>query len=107
MILSNPDRLLWPQAGISKQGLLDHYKAVWPRMERFIVNRPLSLVRAPDGVEGQRFFQKHASKGMPELIVTMNDPQDGEELLFNPRLRRAGGTCPVQRRRGPYLGRDH
>ena len=82
MILSNPDRLLWPQAGISKQGLLDHYKAVWPRMERFIVNRPLSLVRAPDGVEGQRFFQKHASKGMPESIVTMNDPQDGEELLF-------------------------
>ena len=51
-------------------------------MEQFVVNRPLSLVRAPDGVGGQRFFQKHASTGMHEKIARMKDPQDGEELLF-------------------------
>ena len=79
--LSSPDKLLWPEAGISKQGLLDYYEKAWPRIERFIVNRPLSLVRAPDGIDGQRFFQKHASKGMHEAIIRTADPEDGEELL--------------------------
>jgi len=79
--LSSADKLLWPEAGISKQGLLDYYERAWPRIERFIVNRPLSLVRAPDGIDGQRFFQKHASKGMHEAIIRTPDPEDGEELL--------------------------
>ncbi|MFD1981955.1 DNA ligase D [Mesorhizobium newzealandense] len=80
--LSHPDKLLWPEEKISKQGLLDHYAQVWPRMEQFIVNRPLSLVRAPDGVGGPRFFQKHASAGMSDKIARMKDPTDGEEILF-------------------------
>ncbi|QPC89883.1 DNA ligase D [Mesorhizobium sp. INR15] len=80
--LSHPDKLLWPDEKISKQGLLDHYALVWPRMEPFIVNRPLSLVRAPDGVGGPRFFQKHASAGMSDKIARMKDPTDGEEILF-------------------------
>ncbi|MER9298468.1 DNA ligase D [Mesorhizobium sp. M0621] len=80
--LSHPDKLLWPDEKISKQGLLDHYAQVWPRMKPFVVNRPLSLVRAPDGVGGQRFFQKHASAGMSDKIARMKDPTDGEEILF-------------------------
>jgi len=79
--LTSPDKLLWPQAKVSKEGLLAYYEAAWPRIEPFIVNRPLSLVRAPDGVGGERFFQKHASKGMHEAIIRTNDPEDGEELL--------------------------
>ena len=79
--LTSPDKLLWPEAGISKAALLGHYEKVWPRMERFVVGRPLSLVRAPDGIDGQRFFQKHASKGMHEAIIRTSDPEDGEELL--------------------------
>ncbi|TJW39478.1 MAG: DNA ligase D, partial [Mesorhizobium sp.] len=80
--LSHPDKLLWPEEKVSKQDLLDHYATVWPRMQQFVVNRPLSLVRAPDGVGGQRFFQKHASPGMHDKIDRMKDPKDGEELLF-------------------------
>ncbi|TPL94003.1 DNA ligase D [Mesorhizobium sp. B2-3-12] len=80
--LSHPDKLLWPDEKISKQNLLDHYAQVWPRMEQFVVNRPLSLVRAPDGIGGQRFFQKHASAGMSDKIMRMKDPTDGEEILF-------------------------
>lgn len=79
--LSSPDKLLWPEAGITKQALLEYYERAWPRIERFVVDRPLSLVRAPDGIDGQRFFQKHASKGMHEAIVRTSDPEDGEELL--------------------------
>ena len=58
---------------ITKQDLLDYYASVWPRMERFVVNRPLSLVRAPNGIDGQRFFQKHASAGMHEKIARIKD----------------------------------
>ena len=80
--LSHPDKLLWPDEKVSKQDLLGHYALVWPRMEPFVVNRPLSLVRAPDGIHGQRFFQKHASPGMSDRIARMRDPADGEEILF-------------------------
>ena len=80
--LSHPEKLLWPDEKVSKQDLLDHYGLVWPRMEQFVVNRPLSLVRAPDGIHGQRFFQKHASPGMSDKIVRMKDPTDGEEILY-------------------------
>ncbi|MBZ9735202.1 DNA ligase D [Mesorhizobium sp. CA18] len=80
--LSHPDKLLWPDEKVSKRDLLDHYALVWPRMAEFVVNRPLSLVRAPDGIHGQRFFQKHASPGMSDKIARMKDPTDGEEILF-------------------------
>ncbi len=80
--LSHPDKLLWPDEQVTKQDLLDHYARVWPRMERFVVNRPLSLVRAPDGIHGPRFFQKHASHGMSDRIARMKDPAGGEEILF-------------------------
>ncbi len=79
--LSHPEKLLWPDEKLSKQDLLEHYAHVWPRMEQFVVSRPLSLVRAPDGIGGQRFFQKHASPGMHEKILRMKDPEDGQELL--------------------------
>lgn len=79
--LSHPDKILWPETGHTKRDLLDHYEAVWARMERYVTGRPLSLVRAPDGVDGQRFFQKHASKGMSEAIRVSTDPEDGSELL--------------------------
>ncbi|MCO5064142.1 MAG: DNA ligase D [Rhizobiaceae bacterium] len=80
--LSNPDKPLWPDEGVTKQALLDYYALVWPRMKPFVVERPLSLVRAPDGIGKQRFFQKHASKGMDEAVGVMKDAKDGEELLF-------------------------
>lgn len=82
LVLSNADKVLWPDTGNTKQDLLDHYARVWDRMEPFVVNRPLSLVRAPDGVGKQRFFQKHASKGMSDAIHVLKDPQDGEDLLY-------------------------
>ena len=80
--LSHPDKLLWPDEKVSKADLLDHYATVWPRMQQFVVNRPLALVRAPDGINGQRFFQKHASPGMHEKILRTKDPEDGQELLY-------------------------
>ena len=62
--LSNPDKVLWPDANITKQDMLAYYGTVWPRMKNLVVNRPLSLLRAPDGIGGEQFFQKHASPVM-------------------------------------------
>lgn len=79
--LTNPDKLLWPDVGLSKQGLLDYYASVWPLMAPHVVGRPLSLLRAPNGIEGHSFFQKHAGPGLPEAIARSRDV-DGEDLLF-------------------------
>lgn len=79
--LSNPDKPLWPDIGFTKQNLLDYYASVWERMAPFVVERPLSLLRAPDGIGGQVFFQKHAGAGLHKSVSRMKD-KDGEELLF-------------------------
>jgi bifunctional non-homologous end joining protein LigD len=82
VLLSNAGKLLWPKAKVSKQTLLDYYASVWLRMEPFIINRPLSLLRAPDGIGGQQFFQKHASPGMHPAIFAMDDPEDKQQHLY-------------------------
>jgi bifunctional non-homologous end joining protein LigD len=80
--LSHPDKELWPDEHVTKQELLEHYALAWPRMEQFVVNRPLALVRAPDGIHGQRFFQKHSMPGMSSAILKSHDPEDKEEVLY-------------------------
>ncbi len=62
--LTHPDRVLWPAAGITKQGLAEFYAELWPWISPYIVNRPLSLVRCPGGVDEACFFQKHAWAGI-------------------------------------------
>jgi bifunctional non-homologous end joining protein LigD len=82
VILSNPGKVLWPDRGLTKQGLLDHYERVWGRMRPHVVGRPLSLLRAPDGIAGQTFFQKHAGPGLHPAVRRHRDKISGEELLF-------------------------
>ncbi|RXF72810.1 DNA ligase D [Hansschlegelia zhihuaiae] len=79
--LTHPDRVYWPESGVTKQGLADYYMEVWPRIAPFVVGRPLALLRCPGGVTEQCFFQKHAWKGMNRHIGVMKDPTDDEPLL--------------------------
>jgi bifunctional non-homologous end joining protein LigD len=82
--LTHPDRIYWPDDGVTKQGLSNYYAEVWRFIEPYVVNRPLALLRCPDGIGGhQRFFQKHAWKGMNAHIEEIADPKDkgGEKLL--------------------------
>lgn len=74
--LTHPDRLYWPEEGITKEGLADFYADVWRLMGPYVVGRPLALLRCPNGIEGERFFQKHAWKGLNPNIVTVPDPKD-------------------------------
>ncbi len=77
--LTHPDRVYWPDAGVTKEGLADYYSEVWRSIAPFVVGRPLALVRCPSGIEGQQFFQKHAWKGLSRNIVLVQDPKDKSE----------------------------
>ena len=57
--LTHPDRVYWADAGVTKQDLAEYYVSVWDVMAPHVVDRPLSVVRAPEGVGGETFFQKH------------------------------------------------
>ena len=63
---TNPDRVYWPDVGITKQDLAEYYRSVWELMAPHVVNRPLAMLRCPDGTAGECFFQKHASAGLEE-----------------------------------------
>jgi bifunctional non-homologous end joining protein LigD len=57
--LTHPDRVYWPDAGVTKQDLADYYVSVWDVMAPHVLGRPLALVRGPEGIGGELFFQKH------------------------------------------------
>ncbi|MBC7801341.1 MAG: ATP-dependent DNA ligase, partial [Gemmatimonadaceae bacterium] len=71
--LTHPEKLLWPAGaltgdGVTKQALADYFAAVAPRLLTHIAGRAISVVRAPDGVGGAQFFQRHAAPRMSHLI---------------------------------------
>ncbi|HTG46175.1 MAG TPA: non-homologous end-joining DNA ligase [Actinomycetota bacterium] len=72
--VSRPDKLLWPALGITKRRYVDYLEAVAPRMVPWLRGRPLTVVRGPDGVDGERYFQKAASKHTPPWIRTVRIP---------------------------------
>lgn len=56
--LTSPDKLLWPEAGLTKQDLWDYYTAAADRLLPHLAGRPLTFKRFPDGLAGAGFFQK-------------------------------------------------
>ena len=64
--LTHPDRPLWP--GITKQHLAEYWQAVAPHALPGLAKRPLSIVRCPDGVDGEQFFQKNGHGYLPHQI---------------------------------------
>lgn len=81
--LTHPDRVYWPDAGITKEGLAHYYAEVWRHMAPLVVARPLSLVRCPQGTAGQCFFQKHAWQGLSRSIQVTPDPKDSDGALLS------------------------
>jgi bifunctional non-homologous end joining protein LigD len=66
--LTHPGRVLYPDAGVTKLDLALFYQRVAERMLPHLVDRPLTLVRAPNGVGGHRFFVRHAVSSAPREL---------------------------------------
>jgi DNA ligase D len=68
---SNLDKVFWPDSGLTKGDLLAYFDAVSTPLIRWVKDRPLTLKRYPDGVDGFSFFQKNTPKYAPEWIPTV------------------------------------
>jgi bifunctional non-homologous end joining protein LigD len=88
--LTHPERILWPEAGLTKQGLADYYADIADWILPHIAGRVLSLLRCPSGVNEQCFFAKHPFAGLSNAVrqvdVGEDEPMlalDGIEGLLN------------------------
>lgn len=68
--LSNLDKILYPEHGFTKGELIDYYARVAPVLLPHVRDRPLTLKRYPDGVEGKSFFEKNVSTHAPDWVRT-------------------------------------
>jgi bifunctional non-homologous end joining protein LigD len=77
--LTHPDKIIDATTGLTKRQLADYYAAVTENMTPHVEDRPLSLVRCPDGIGHPCFFQKHIGQGVPEGIgsVPIRDNKGG------------------------------
>lgn len=71
--ISNRGRVIFPAAGLTKGDLADYVQAMAPHILAHAARRPLSLVRCPEGVGGECFFQKHATAGFEGVHQTRAD----------------------------------
>ncbi|MCJ7957051.1 MAG: DNA ligase D [Pseudomonas sp.] len=60
--ITHPDRVIDKQSGTQKQQLADFYQGISAWILPFLQHRPVSLLRAPEGIEGEQFFQKHSER---------------------------------------------
>lgn len=81
--LSNPDRVLWPDVGITKSELAYYYESIAELMLPHVANRPLSLYRCPAGYTGECFYQKHIQH-FPKAVgtVAIYEPDDNETVPY-------------------------
>jgi bifunctional non-homologous end joining protein LigD len=79
--LTHPDKILDPGSHLTKRQLADYYLAVADRMLPHIVDRPLSLVRCPEGAGKPCFFQKHVNQMLPPGITGVDVPEKKTGVL--------------------------
>src|SRR5919199_4006036 len=66
--ISRPEKILFPEDGITKGDLIEYYARIAPRMLPHLRDRPLTLERYPNGINTKRFFQKEVSTYFPNWI---------------------------------------
>jgi bifunctional non-homologous end joining protein LigD len=70
LTLTNLDKVLYPATGTTKADVIDYYRRVAPVLLPHLAGRPPTLVRAPNGVDGERFFEKRCPPHHPDWIAT-------------------------------------
>ena len=82
--ISNPDKILYPEQGITKAALAEYYVAVSEAMLPHVARRPITIVRCPTGRQKKCFYQRHAGSGVPPQIseVKISGFEDSGAYLY-------------------------
>ena len=80
--ISSPEKVLFKKEGKTKKDVAEYYQAVAKAMLPYMEDRPLSLVRCPNGSEGTCFFQKHFTGNVPESFNTFPVKEDEGEGIY-------------------------
>jgi bifunctional non-homologous end joining protein LigD len=81
--LTNQSKVFWPADGITKGDLCGYYEAIAPVLLPHLENRPVTLVRYPDGIEGKSFYQWRIPKHAPAWVQSLplrSEEDDGKEV---------------------------
>jgi bifunctional non-homologous end joining protein LigD len=77
--LTNLDKVYWPEAGFTKGQMIDYYTRIAPVLLPHLRDRPLTLKRYPDGVDGQMFYEKNCPKHRPPWVATAKVWSEGND----------------------------
>lgn len=95
--ITNPDKLLWPEAGITKQQYLQKLAELSPYLLRYCHNRLLTTIRYPGGIHGKFFYQKNAPTPLPEFVRTARHDDIHYIVLDNlPTLLWLGNLAAIE-----------
>jgi bifunctional non-homologous end joining protein LigD len=95
--ITHPDRVVFPDQGVTKRELIEYYVAVADHMLPYIEGRPLALVRCPQGRGKECFFQKHASPGWPDLFgkIRIKEKSGSDEYMYIEDVRGLVGAAQM------------